>query len=181
MSIKYGSPEMKDGHLEEKEKRGPGRPKGSRNKRYEESKAIMEKLGISPLEWLMRLMLNRRAPLDLRLKAALGAAGYVHPRLSTSHISFAGQVDQRVEINQIMKLAADPGMAALMEKLSLELSSQPRPQELELMPEPQMLTAGDDEPSDTRDDDSLFFYPDDSALGKRYNPPKPPADSDLDL
>lgn len=177
MSIKYGTEEMKT-HLAEQEAKLRGRPKGSRNRRNKDAKALAEKIG-DPLELLLRIAHNRRVSLPDRIKSATAACSYIWPRLSVSHVNFEGQIDHNVEVSRVLQLARDPEMAALMERLSIELSMQPRPETLELLPESQMLPEPDGA-KETADNDSLFF-PDDSTLGKKYNPPKPADDSDLDL
>ena len=119
--IKNGTEEMKQ-HLDQKEaqSRGPGRPLGSRNRRHADAKALAEKIG-DPLELLLRIAHNRRVSLPDRIKACTAACAYIHPRLSVSHVSVAGKIDQTVEVHLVLQLARDPEMAALMEKLSIEL------------------------------------------------------------
>ena len=69
---------------------GPGRPKGSPNKR---TLALMEHLetGETPCAFGLRIMRDEDQPLDLRLQAAKLVAPYLHPKPlpETRKVSFA--------------------------------------------------------------------------------------------
>jgi hypothetical protein len=69
---------------------GAGRPKGSRDKlttAMAEAVAAVKTAGSVigrgelPLEYMLRVMRNGRLPVELRLRAAAGAAPYVHPKM----------------------------------------------------------------------------------------------------
>lgn len=68
---------------------GAGRPKGIPNK----SNALREKRvaaeGITPLDYMLKVMRDEDAPRDVRMDAAKAAASYVHPRLSSVEASVA--------------------------------------------------------------------------------------------
>jgi hypothetical protein len=59
-----------------------GRPKGARNKRTRILLEAAEAGGEMPLDFLLRLMRDPRAPTTRRLEAAKAAAPFAHPRLS---------------------------------------------------------------------------------------------------
>jgi hypothetical protein len=72
---------MKGGQRE-----GAGRPKGALSQRNSEVAAECIAEGISPLEFMLKVMRNPRAPSEKRFEAAKMAAPYCHPRLSTQSI-----------------------------------------------------------------------------------------------
>jgi len=62
--------------------KGPGRPKGSRNKRtLAQHEAIDE--GLTPLEYMVSIYTDETKPDRFRLEAAKAAAPYVHARLNS--------------------------------------------------------------------------------------------------
>ena len=67
-----------------------GRKKGAANKRTREiaDKAAAE--GLTPLEYLLRLMRDERQEQAVRLDAAKGAAPYIHPRLQATEATIKG-------------------------------------------------------------------------------------------
>lgn len=79
---------------------GAGRKKGSRNKITQESIDQAKKYGITPLEYLMKIMTDESQPDDVRIECAKAAAPYVHPKLS------AVQVDANLSISHEDALAA---------------------------------------------------------------------------
>lgn len=66
---------------------GAGRPKGAANKKTREiaERAIQE--GITPLEYMLRLLRDESADPQMRFEAAKAAAPYIHPRLSSIEAS----------------------------------------------------------------------------------------------
>lgn len=59
-----------------------GRPKGARNKRTERMAAVVERTGMTPLEFLLKIMDDESQDDSRRIDAAKAAAPYVHARLS---------------------------------------------------------------------------------------------------
>jgi hypothetical protein len=59
-----------------------GRSKGTPNKATAEKAAEVAASGLSPLDFMLRLMRDEEQPLNLRADAAKNAAPYVHPRLA---------------------------------------------------------------------------------------------------
>jgi len=62
---------------------GAGRPKGAVNQRTRTYQRNIENSGMTPLEYMLRVMRNSRAPAKRRDWAAATAAPYIHPRLQT--------------------------------------------------------------------------------------------------
>jgi hypothetical protein len=87
-----------------------GRRKGVQNKRTLERRADMDELlaaGISPLEYMLRMVRDERADPAMRLEAARTAAPYCHPRLSAVDV---GNSDGGPLVVEIVRFARDePG------------------------------------------------------------------------
>ena len=60
-----------------------GRQKGTPNKRTQEVVAKIEASGLTPLDYMLKVMRDENEVLDVRLDAAKAAAPYVHPRLAS--------------------------------------------------------------------------------------------------
>jgi len=66
---------------------GAGRPRGSMNARsFLHTKSLKEKFPITPLEYLLSIVNDRKASSARRDAAARAAAPYVHPRLSAIEV-----------------------------------------------------------------------------------------------
>ena len=61
---------------------GAGRKPGSPNKRTREVAIKALKKGIAPLDYMLSIVRNRKAPREQRMAMAAAAAPYCHPRLS---------------------------------------------------------------------------------------------------
>lgn len=61
---------------------GAGRKPGSPNQRTSDTARKAAAAGLTPVEFLLRVMRNSKAPMPMRVDAAKAAAPYVHPRLS---------------------------------------------------------------------------------------------------
>ena len=61
---------------------GAGRPKGSRNKASVAREAEIAESGKTPLEFLLDIMRDESADMEMRMSAAKAAAPFVHPRLA---------------------------------------------------------------------------------------------------
>jgi len=59
-----------------------GRKKGTPNKRTGELQARIRASGLTPLDFMIAIMRNPKAELELRFEAARAAAPYVHARLT---------------------------------------------------------------------------------------------------
>jgi hypothetical protein len=67
-----------------------GRRKGSKNKKTLEHQAMLEKArseGLMPLEYMLKLMRDEKESKEVRMEMAKHAAGYLHPRLTTTKVS----------------------------------------------------------------------------------------------
>lgn len=60
-----------------------GRQKGTPNKRTQDVVAAIEASGLTPLDFMLKVMRDENELPDVRLDAAKAAAPYVHPRLAT--------------------------------------------------------------------------------------------------
>jgi hypothetical protein len=67
-----------------------GRQKGTPNKATAERAAEIAATGETPLEYMIRVMRDERAPDERRDKMAAAAAPYVHPKLSTVEVGGKG-------------------------------------------------------------------------------------------
>ena len=67
---------------------GAGRPKGSRNKATATRQAAISASGEAPLDYMIRVMRDKSAPVERRDEMAKAAAPYVHPRLAA--VEYAG-------------------------------------------------------------------------------------------
>lgn len=107
-------------------RRPAGRPKGSLGRKHEDAKAIVAKTGVDPLEFLLRVVKNRRIAMQDRIRAAQAAAIFCHPKLSSTRVD--SNVDVRVfELKQIQMIMKDPTLAEAAERLALAMASQARP------------------------------------------------------
>ena len=70
---------------------GAGRKPGGRNKRTLATIAAAEASGITPLDYMLRVMRNKRAGAVARLDAAKAAAPYVHARLASIEVKGNGE------------------------------------------------------------------------------------------
>ncbi len=62
---------------------GAGRKKGIPNRASAAREAAIAASGLTPLEYMLETMRDKKKPLELRLDMAKAAAPYVHPRLSS--------------------------------------------------------------------------------------------------
>lgn len=69
---------------------GAGRKPGVPNKRTAEIQAEVEASGMTPLEFLLSVMRDTVNEPKERLSAAIAAAPYVHPKLSSVDLAGAG-------------------------------------------------------------------------------------------
>jgi hypothetical protein len=64
---------------------GAGRPKGSKDTRTQELVKKAVEGGITPLEYMLKVMRDPTAALDRRDAMAEKAAPYIHPKLASFH------------------------------------------------------------------------------------------------
>lgn len=69
---------------------GAGRPRGSQNRKTAETAAAIAASGLTPLDFMLRLMRDENQPLAMRQDAAKNAAPYVHARLAAVEVSGKG-------------------------------------------------------------------------------------------
>jgi len=69
-----------------------GRPKGSRDKEINTGILLARRKGITPLEFLLSVMDNKKNDLAVRMDAAKAASPYVHQRLAQLAVEHKGQV-----------------------------------------------------------------------------------------
>ena len=61
---------------------GAGRKRGSVTKKTTEIAQQATASGLTPLEYMLRVMRNSKNPLAVRMEAAKASAPFIHPRLS---------------------------------------------------------------------------------------------------
>jgi hypothetical protein len=76
---------------------GSGRPRGSANKRSREIADKAAKKGLTPLEYMLRVMRNPRAEPGRRDYMANAAAPYMHPRLNA--IQHTGKDGEPIKVS----------------------------------------------------------------------------------
>lgn len=81
-----------------------GRAKGVPNKATAAKAAEIEASGLSPLDFMLGIMRDKRHPMDARLEAAKAAAPYVHPRLANVNAHLTGQITLESLIAQSLVL-----------------------------------------------------------------------------
>jgi|SRR5882762_8854666 len=91
-----------------------GRKRGTPNKRTTELQARIRATGMMPLDFMIAVMRNAKAPLELRFEAARQAAPYVHPRLTA--IEHSGSAAQ-VEVKQVSDIEAARLIGRLLTKV----------------------------------------------------------------
>ena len=64
-----------------------GRRKGTPNRATAAKSAAIEKSGLTPLDYMLRLLRNPKLDYELRLEAAKSAAPYVHPKLANVELT----------------------------------------------------------------------------------------------
>ena len=95
---------------------GAGRRKGSRNKRTAELQARIRASGQDPLAFLLAVMRNPKAPLELRIDVATRALPYLHPRLTA--IEHSGPDKGPVEVKHYTDIEAARLIGRLLSKVS---------------------------------------------------------------
>ena len=83
-----------------------GRPKGAKNRRTllrEEASRRAANTGVSPLEFLLRIMRDENKSKEVRIAGAKAALPYCLPRLSASHVTVDGQVSHEVWLVRLSK------------------------------------------------------------------------------
>jgi len=99
---------------------GAGRKKGSRNKRTAEMQARIRASGMDPLTFMISVMRNINAPLELRFEAAKQAAPFVHPKLSA--IEHSGPDSGPVEVKHYTDIEAVRIIGRLLTKVDKQTS-----------------------------------------------------------
>lgn len=74
-----------------------GRRKGTPNKATASKAAAIEQSGLTPLDFMLRLMRDEEQPASIRADAAKNAAPYVHPRLAA--VEHSGKVSLPIYIS----------------------------------------------------------------------------------
>ena len=69
---------------------GAGRPRGARNRKSREKAEAIERSGLTPLDYMLKVMRNPKSDAAVRLDAAKSAAPYVHARLAA--VEHSGKV-----------------------------------------------------------------------------------------
>lgn len=81
---------------------GAGRKKGSLTARTQEIMAKAASQGLMPLEYMLTVLRDEQQPHEERFKAAINAAPYLHPKLSS--VEHKGDPDNPLEQNSRVEL-----------------------------------------------------------------------------
>lgn len=94
---------------------GSGRKKGATTKRTREIAEQVVKSGLTPLEYMMRVVRNGRADPGRRDDMAKAAAPYVHPRLTSIEGGDPSKpINLGVKVEEVTEIAAARAVAFLM-------------------------------------------------------------------
>ncbi len=88
---------------------GAGRPPGARNRRTIKTQAAIEASGLTPLDYMIGVMRNKKNDPRTRSDAAHHAAPYVHPKLTATDLAVndAEPVDEEALRDKIKVLLMD--------------------------------------------------------------------------
>ena len=103
---------------------GSGRPPGARNKKTVQTQAAIEKSGLTPLEYMIGVMRNKKNDERVRLEAAHHAAPYVHARLSTTDLTVNAEQPSIVELQAKLRMYLDTNPALLSDLMDDHLESE---------------------------------------------------------
>lgn len=78
-----------------------GRKKGSPNKKTAELQAQVAASGLTPLEFMLKVMRDSKKTLAVRIDAAKAAAPYVHAKLAS--VEHTGKGGEAIEIRVITR------------------------------------------------------------------------------
>ena len=80
---------------------GAGRKKGTKNRRTLAEKEALAASGLSPLDYMLSVLRDKKQPEELRLTAAKAAAPYCHRALKAIEVSGpeGGPIEQRVVLS----------------------------------------------------------------------------------
>ena len=100
---------------------GAGRKKGSVTKKTAETARKAAAKGITPVEYMLSLVHNKKLKQAVRLDAAKAAAPYVHPRLSSVEVkqdlTINDLTDKQLD-SEISRLANEAGALGIVERES---------------------------------------------------------------
>lgn len=77
------------------------RPRGVPNKATKYREQALSAKGIVPLDFMLQTLRDETQPHDERMKAAVNAAPYVHPRLASTTTQLTGQLDIRKWLSEL--------------------------------------------------------------------------------
>lgn len=80
---------------------GAGRPRGSRGRKTVERLEAIDTSGLSPLDYMLKILRDDAQPQAIRLDAAKAAAQYVHPRLAAVDTTLKG--DPNAPVTLVLK------------------------------------------------------------------------------
>ena len=90
---------------------GAGRKRGSRNKRTLELVKMVEKSGLTPVNYMLSVMRDKSVERKERLDAAKAVAPYIHARLASS------EVDIRSDKQSASEYSMDELLASVSEPI----------------------------------------------------------------
>ncbi len=84
---------------------GADRKAGAPNKATAKQREAVAASGLTPLDYMLQVMRDEKAPFDARLDAAKSAAPYVHPKLSS--VVHKGDQANPVALQMIRRVVID--------------------------------------------------------------------------
>jgi hypothetical protein len=75
---------------------GAGRPRGSKTRKTSAIAKGVAESGLAPIEYLLATMRNATLELSVRMAAAVAAAPYCHPRLSSVALNLTDLSDEEL-------------------------------------------------------------------------------------
>lgn len=89
---------------------GAGRPKGVRNVKTERQTSAVKASGLTPLDYMLKVMRDESNEQSIRLDAANKAAPYVHAKLaSIDHTSSDGSMAEKPTVIKLVAPSANAG------------------------------------------------------------------------
>jgi hypothetical protein len=80
---------------------GAGRPKGSKNTRTAELARKAVEGGITPLEYMLKIMRDDEAPWARRDDMAKAAGPYLHPKLSSTEVKVPQTIVHEIRVTLV--------------------------------------------------------------------------------
>jgi hypothetical protein len=108
---------------------GAGRPKGSPNKATREREQAIAASGLTPLDFMLQVMRDKKRDVAVRLDAAERAAPYVHPKLSAIMVDATNRLKVEVTVEDRRRRVGE-----LLSRAFAELRGESEPKLIDAVP-----------------------------------------------